>query len=42
MAKKENLTHGELERAYRIMSTARAMSDLFEENAEITGKYVHA
>ena len=27
---------------YRLMTTARAMSDLFEENAKMTSKYVHA
>ena len=42
MTKKVNMTLGELEKAYRLISTARAMSDLFEENAKITGKYVHA
>ena len=29
-------------RAYELMCTARAMSDLFEEKAVITAKYVHA
>jgi len=29
-------------KAYRLMCTARAMSDLFEENTSITAKYVHA
>lgn len=28
--------------AYELMSTARAMSDLYEENAKLTSKYVHA
>lgn len=28
--------------AYKIMATARAMSDLFEEKRDITSKYVHA
>ena len=28
--------------AYRLMTTARAMSDIFEENAKLTSKYVHA
>ena len=31
-----------LKEAYRLMRTARAMSDLFETNAAVTGKYVHA
>jgi 2-oxoisovalerate dehydrogenase E1 component len=30
-----------LMRAYRLMCTARAMSDIFEENASVTAKYVH-
>src|ERR1041384_3757034 len=29
-------------KAYELMCTARAMSDLFEEKAQITAKYVHA
>ena len=28
--------------AFELMATARAMSDLFEENAKLTAKYVHA
>ncbi len=31
-----------LQEAYTLMSTARAMSDLYENNAPVTGKYVHA
>ena len=31
-----------LQEAYKLMSTARAMSDLYEKNAPVTGKYVHA
>lgn len=42
MAKKTNLSHDEFKKAFRLVSTARAMSDLFEKNTEITGKYVHA
>ncbi len=29
-------------KAYELMSTARAMSDIYEENAKLTSKYVHA
>ena len=29
-------------RAYKLMCTARAMSDIYEENAKLTSKYVHA
>lgn len=29
-------------RAWELMNTARHMSDLFEENAKVTSKYVHA
>src|SRR6187402_3031109 len=29
-------------KAYELMCTARAMSDLFEEKSQITAKYVHA
>ena len=36
-------THKEkLVEAYRLMRTARCMSDLYEENAKLTSKYVHA
>lgn len=31
-----------LKRAYELMCTARAMSDTYEENKEVTSKYVHA
>lgn len=29
-------------KSYKLMCTARAMSDLYEENAAVTAKYVHA
>jgi len=29
-------------KAYELMVTARAMSDIYEANAQVTGKYVHA
>ncbi|MGB1296533.1 MAG: thiamine pyrophosphate-dependent enzyme, partial [Flavobacteriales bacterium] len=28
--------------AYKLMTTARSMSDIYEENAKVTSKYVHA
>jgi 2-oxoisovalerate dehydrogenase E1 component len=31
-----------LEAAYRLMSTAKAMTELYEKNARVTSKYVHA
>ncbi len=31
-----------LEKAYRLMCMAKAMTDIYEENKEITSKYVHA
>lgn len=31
-----------LKEAYKLMSTARAMADLYEANAAVTSKYVHA
>ncbi len=31
-----------LERAWSLMTTARSMSDLYEENKTVTAKYVHA
>ena len=30
-----------LEKAARLMFTAKAMAELYEENKEITAKYVH-
>ena len=42
MAKKASVNKNTLIEAYRLMSTARAMSDLYEANSSITGKYVHA
>ena len=36
------LTKEILETAYSLMSSARILSDLYEENKEITSKYVHA
>ena len=42
MAKKASVNKNTLIEAYRLMSTARAMSDLYEANTSVTGKYVHA
>ena len=42
MAKKTGVNKKLLKEAYKLMRTARAMSDLFETNAAVTGKYVHA
>ena len=39
---KKNIDSKILEKAFELMSTARAMSDLFEEKSSITSKYVHA
>ncbi len=41
-AKKNSLNKETLIKAFELMSTARAMSDLFEEKSQITQKYVHA
>lgn len=40
--KKKQLSAETLLEAYRLMSTARAMSDIYEDNAKLTSKYVHA
>lgn len=40
--KTANLTSDLLLKAYRLMSTARSLSDLYEDNAKVTAKYVHA
>jgi len=37
-----SLSKDVLLRAWTLMTTARAMSDLYEENKEVTAKYVHA
>ena len=42
MAKKTGVNKKILKEAYKLMRTARTMSDLFETNAAVTGKYVHA
>lgn len=43
MSKKKHLPHPELLlKAYELMCTAKAMTDLYEENREVTSKYVHA
>src|ERR1039458_7814718 len=43
-AKKQEIIIPEktLLKAYQLMTTARAMSDLYEERSAITAKYVHA
>ena len=42
MAKKTGVNKKILKEAYKLMRTARTMSDLFETNSAVTGKYVHA
>jgi 2-oxoisovalerate dehydrogenase E1 component len=37
-----HLTSDRLLQAYELMTTARHLSDLYEENAKVTAKYVHA
>src|SRR5436190_21894625 len=41
-SKKNTLNKESLSKAFELMCTARAMSDLFEEKSQITQKYVHA
>lgn len=38
----KHITKEILKKAYSLMCTARAMSDIYEENKEVTSKYVHA
>jgi 2-oxoisovalerate dehydrogenase E1 component len=40
--KQQTLNKTELEKAYRLMFTAKTMAEKFESNKEITSKYVHA
>jgi len=42
IAAKNSLSVDTLLKAWELMCTARAMSDLYEENAKVTAKYVHA
>ena len=39
---KLNINKTELEKAYRLMFTAKTMAEKYEANKEITAKYVHA
>ncbi len=39
---KTNIEEGILLRAYELMCTAKAMTELYEANKEVTAKYVHA
>jgi 2-oxoisovalerate dehydrogenase E1 component len=36
------LSSDTLLKAYRLMATAKSMADIYEENAKVTAKYVHA
>ena len=43
MAPKKNTVSAEaLHRAYDLMCTAKAMTDIYEDNKDVTSKYVHA
>ena len=39
---KQSISKRELEKAYRLMFTAKTMAEKYEANKEITSKYVHA
>lgn len=39
---KQSISKTELEKAYRLMFTAKTMAEKYEANKEITSKYVHA
>jgi len=39
---KKNISKEVIEKAFRLMCTAKTMSEKFEANKEITSKYVHA
>ena len=39
---KQSISKTELEKAYRLMLTAKTMAEKYEANKEITSKYVHA
>ena len=40
--KNSTISHEVLKKAYRLICTARAMSEIYEANKEFTSKYVHA
>lgn len=40
--KSASLSSDVLLRAFKLMATAKSMSDVYEENAKVTSKYVHA
>lgn len=40
--KESTLTREVLLKAFRLMSTAKALAEIYEENAKVTSKYVHA
>jgi 2-oxoisovalerate dehydrogenase E1 component len=40
--KEATLTREVLLKAFRLMSTAKALAEIYEENAKVTSKYVHA
>src|SRR5215510_12651703 len=40
--KTTSLSSDILLKAFRLMSTAKSMADIYEENAKVTAKYVHA
>jgi 2-oxoisovalerate dehydrogenase E1 component len=42
LKKSQILTSEKLLRAFTLMATAKSMADLYEENAKVTSKYVHA
>jgi 2-oxoisovalerate dehydrogenase E1 component len=42
MSSMVELSRDVLEKAFRLMSTAKTMADKYEQNKEITSKYVHA
>ena len=42
MASKQIVNKETLEKAFRLMATAKAMTDIYEENFKFVSKYVHA
>ena len=41
-SKKQRPSLAVLQKAYKLMCTAKAMTDIYEKNKDITSKYVHA
>lgn len=42
MAEKKRISRKDMERGFKLMATAKSMTELYEENFKVVSKYVHA